>query len=134
MDGSIKNKTVAAVEPVLLSPLVDQLTIFGQLSSLVMLQHLFKSYREIDEIDLEKRCGEEDWSLRPCVTPILIDQTIGKGGIIRVCRRADNIRCNDDVERDHPFSQTVVFNENILEWRRQTTNLKTWAKYRTLFH
>ena len=42
------------MEPVLLSPLVDQLTGFGQVSALTMLQHLFSRYGEIDEIDLEE--------------------------------------------------------------------------------
>ena len=42
------------MEPVFLSPLVDQLTGFGPVSALTMLQHLFSGYRTIDEIDLEK--------------------------------------------------------------------------------
>ena len=42
------------MEPVFLSPLVDQLTGFGQVSALTMLLHLFSSYRAIDEIDLEE--------------------------------------------------------------------------------
>ena len=41
------------MEPVFLSPLVDQLTGFGQVSALTMLQHLFYSYGAIDEINLE---------------------------------------------------------------------------------
>ena len=41
MDGAFKKKIVTEVEPVFLSPLVDQLTGFGQVSALTMLQHLF---------------------------------------------------------------------------------------------
>ena len=36
-----KNQVVTAVQPVFLSPLVDQLTRFGQVSALAGLQHLF---------------------------------------------------------------------------------------------
>ena len=42
------------VEPVLLSPLVDKLIGFGQVSALTILKHLLSSYGEIDEIDLEE--------------------------------------------------------------------------------
>ena len=54
VDRAFKNQIVTAVEPVLLFPLVDQLTGFGQVSALTMIQHLFSSYGEIDEINLEE--------------------------------------------------------------------------------
>ena len=54
VDGALKNQIVTAVEPVFLSPLLDQLTGFGQVSALTMLQNLFSSYKTIDEIDLEE--------------------------------------------------------------------------------
>ena len=54
MDGDSKNQIVTAVEPVLLSPLVDQLTGFGQVTALTMLQYLFSSYRVIDKIDIKE--------------------------------------------------------------------------------
>ena len=45
---------VAAVQPVFLYQLVEQLTGFEQVSILAMLQHMFTSYGAIDEIDLEE--------------------------------------------------------------------------------
>ena len=54
VDRASKNKIIAEVEPVFLSPLVDQLTGFGQVFALTMLQHLLSSYRRIDKIDLEE--------------------------------------------------------------------------------
>ena len=54
VDGSLENQTVVAVQPVFLSPLVDQLTGFGQVSALQTLQHLFASYSVIDKIRLEE--------------------------------------------------------------------------------
>ena len=47
-------KIFTAVEPFFLSPLVDQMTVFGQVSTLTMLQHLFLKYGTIDELDLEE--------------------------------------------------------------------------------
>ena len=53
MDGALKNLIVSAVEPVFLYPLVDQLTGFGQVYALTMIQYLFSSYRAIDKINLK---------------------------------------------------------------------------------
>ena len=41
------------MEPVFLYPLVDQLTGFGQVYALTMIQYLFSSYRAIDKINLK---------------------------------------------------------------------------------
>ena len=43
-----------AAEPVFLSPLVDQMTGFGQVSALTMIKHIFKIYREIEQINIEE--------------------------------------------------------------------------------
>ena len=50
----LKNQIITKVETDFLSPLVDQMTIFGKVSALTMLQHLFLRYGIIDEIDLEE--------------------------------------------------------------------------------
>ena len=47
---AIKKQIVTAVQPVFLSPVMDQLTVFGKTTELHILQHLFSSYREISEI------------------------------------------------------------------------------------
>ena len=54
VDGALKNKIVVAVEPVLLSPLMYQLTGFRQVYALTMLQHIFARYRAIGKIDLKE--------------------------------------------------------------------------------
>ena len=54
VDGALKKQIVTAVEPLLLSPLVDQITGFGQVSALTILQHIFSIYGAIDKIDLEE--------------------------------------------------------------------------------
>ena len=50
----MKKQIVTTAEPVFLSPLVDQLTGFGQVTELTTLQHLFSGYGAIDEVDLEE--------------------------------------------------------------------------------
>ena len=50
----MKKQIFTAVEPVLLSPLMNQITGFGQVYALTMLQHLFSSYGAIKNIDLEE--------------------------------------------------------------------------------
>ena len=50
----LENQIVTVVEPVFLSPLVDQLTGFGQVSALTILQNLFSSYEAIDKTDLKE--------------------------------------------------------------------------------
>ena len=54
VERSLKNQIVTAVQPVFLYPLLELLTVFGQVSVLNMLQQLFTPYKEIDKIDLEK--------------------------------------------------------------------------------
>ena len=47
-------QTLWTEEPVFLYPLVDQLKGFGQALALFMIQHIFISYGEIDELGLEE--------------------------------------------------------------------------------
>ena len=54
MDRSLKKQIITAVLSVFLSSMMDQLTGFGQVSALAMLQCLFTSYGAIYETDLEK--------------------------------------------------------------------------------
>ena len=50
----MKKQIFRTVELVLLYPMVDQLTGFGQAPALIMLQNLFARYGAIDEIDLKE--------------------------------------------------------------------------------
>ena len=43
-----------AVQPLLLSPLMEQLKVFEQVTALHMIQNMFSSYRAIGKIDLEE--------------------------------------------------------------------------------
>ena len=58
MDVALQNQIVIAVRKFLLSPLVDQVTLFGQVSALVILQHIFTSYGAVYGIDLNKKALE----------------------------------------------------------------------------
>ena len=52
--GAFNKQIITSVEPVFLSPLVDQLTNFGQVTALTILQHIFSRYGEIEEIGIEE--------------------------------------------------------------------------------
>ena len=54
VDGALKKQIITSVEPIFLSPLVYQLTVFGQVTALTMLQHMLSRYRVFDKIDLKK--------------------------------------------------------------------------------
>ena len=54
MYGAFKKFILLAVGVVFLSPLVDYLTGFGQVSALNMIQHLFFSYRAIEKNGLKE--------------------------------------------------------------------------------
>ena len=55
MIGALKNQIITAVHPLFLYPLVNRLTGFGHVSALQIIQHLFISYRVIDQIELKEK-------------------------------------------------------------------------------
>ena len=61
VDGAIKKNIVMAVQQVFLSPIMDQLTRFGKLTALKMLQHLLISYRNIEKHQISLK-GDGDRS------------------------------------------------------------------------
>ena len=125
VDEAIKNQIVTAVEPVFLSPLVDYMIGFGQVSELIMLQHPFTGYEAIDEIDLkenkEKIMGPYDH-----VEPLdrLIEE-LEKG---REFARSVGQKISDAMMVSKGITllaHTAMFSEDIREWRLQTNNQKT---------
>ena len=78
--GALKNQIVTAVEIVFLSPLVDQFTGFGQVSTLTMLQHLFASYGLIGEIDLEESAVKMMGPYNPAEPLSQLIEQLEKGG------------------------------------------------------
>ena len=116
------------MEPVLLSPLVDQLTGFGQVSALTMLQHLFSSYGTIDAIDLDENAVKMMGPYDPA-EPLaqLIKQS--ETGIEYARSGGQTISDAMIVSKGITLlAQTGIFNDDIREWRRQSSDLKTWTK------
>ena len=60
-----EEQIVTAVQPVFLSPLVDQLTRFRQVSTLTMLQHIFSIYGAIYEINHKENKVKMIWPYNP---------------------------------------------------------------------
>ena len=72
-------KIITGVEPVLLSPLVDPMKGFGQVSALTMLHNLFLSYGAIDEIDLEENAVKMMGSYDPAEPLAQLIEKLEKG-------------------------------------------------------
>ena len=134
VDRVLKNHIVTAVEPVFLSLLVDQLTGFGQLSALTILKHIFYSYRDIDEIDLEENLVKMMGPYDPAEPIARLIEQLEKG---REFTSAGVQTISDAIMMSKVITllaQTVIFNDDIREWRRKSTDLKTWVKYKLIFH
>ena len=80
VDKALKMQIVTAVEPVLLSPLVDNFTGFGKVYALTMLQHLFASYGVIGEINLEENAVKMMGPYNPAEPLSQLIKQLEKGG------------------------------------------------------
>ena len=118
VDGDLKNQIVTAAEPVFLSPLVDQLTGFRQVSKLTMPQHLFSSYGKIDEIGLEENLVKMMGPYDPAEP---LDRLIEMLKTGREFARAGGQKIYDATMTSKIITllaQMFFLNDNIQEWRR----------------
>ena len=79
VDGALKNQIVTVVEPVFQSPLVDQLSGFGQVPSLIMIQHLISIYGDINRIDLGENAVKMMGPYNPAEPLDLLIEQLEKG-------------------------------------------------------
>ena len=116
------------VEPVFLSPLVDHLTGFGQVSTLTMLQHLFSSYWSIDEIDLKENAVRIMGSYNSAEPLARLIKQLEKGreSAISGCQIISDAMMMS--KGNTLLAQTGIFNGDIRDCRRQSADLKTWTK------
>ena len=133
MDGKINNQIVTAVRPVFLSSLVDQFTGSGKVLALTMLYNIFTSYREIDKIDLE---GNVVKIMGPYYPVEPLSQLINKleRGVEFARSGGQTISGAMVVSKNITLLKMMpMFNNDIREYRLQTTYLKIWSNYKTLF-
>ena len=115
VDGALKKKITTAVEPVFLSPMVDHLTEFGQVSALNMLQNLFSSYGTIEEIDLYENAIKMIGPYDPAENMVRLIETLEKGRqFARAVRNniAETMMVSIGITL---LAQTAIFNDNIRE-------------------
>ena len=130
----MKNQIVTAVEPVFLSPLVDQLTDFGQVSVLTVLHHIFTSYGVIDKFYLEENAVD---TMGPYDRDELLSQLIKQLEKGRELARSGDQKISDAMMMSKGstlLAQTGFFNNYIREWRRKYADLKTWVEYNYFSH
>ena len=84
-------------------PTGDQLTGFGQVSRLAMLQHIFTSYEAIDKIDLEENGVNTMEPYDPTEHLARLIKKLGKAQKNCTCRREHNFWRDDGVQRDKSF-------------------------------
>ena len=128
VDGALKNQIITAVETVFISPLVDQLTSFVPVSALTMLKHIFSRYGVIDKIDLKENEVKMMGSYDPAEP---LSWTIEELETGREFSRVGGQTISDAMMMSKGITllaQTLIFNDDINEWRRQSADLKTWAK------
>ena len=122
---SPKNQTITVVQPVFLSPLVEQLILFGKVYTLSMLQYLITYYRAIDEIDFEENAVKMMGPYDPAEPLARLIEKLGTGREF-TCAGGKMIPDAMVVSKGIAlFAYKATFNEDIIEWRRQTTNLNT---------
>ena len=85
-----KKQIITAVQPVFLSPLVDQLTSFGKVSALQMLQHLLPFYGKIYKIDPEENIVKKMGPYDPVEPLNRLINKFEKEEKICTCRRAED--------------------------------------------
>ena len=99
-----------------------------------MLQHIFTSDGSIDKIHLKENALK-------IMDPH--DPTGFLAGLIeRLVKGREFTREGGKIIADAMMvskgitllAQMAIFNENIREWRIQTTNLKTWGTFKTFFN
>ena len=100
---AIKKHIVTEMQPVLLSPMVDQLTGFVQMKSFQINQRLFNYYRVIDRINIREKRSEDYGDIRPHGTSFLNHWAPRKGVRVWKSRRVDNFRHYDGLKKFHPF-------------------------------
>ena len=130
----MKKHIVTAVEPVFLSPLADQLIGFRQVSALTILQHLFTSYGAIDKINLEENAVKMMGTYDPAESLSRIIEQLEKGGEFA---GSGGQKISNDMMMSKGITllaRTVILNYDIIEWRQQSANLKTWEKYKLFSH
>ena len=99
-----------------------------------MLKNLLTSYREIDEINLEANVVKVMKPYDPAELLARLIEKLEKG---RKFALAGGQMITDTImvsKMTTLLVQMAIFNKYIRELIRQTTDLKTWDNYKTLFH
>ena len=122
------------MEPVSLSPLLDQLTGFVQLSALTMLQHLFYSYGSINKIDLEENAAKMIGPYNPAEPLDLRIEQLQKGVEFAISEVQTIYEAMVISKGITILTKMGIFNDDIREWIQQSADLKTWTKYNLVFH
>ena len=98
-----------------------------------MLKHIFSSYRAIDKINLEENAVKMMGTYNPTEPLARLIEQLEKGREFAraVCQTISDVMMMS--KGITLLSQTGVLKDGIRDWRRQSTDLKTWEKYKFFF-
>ena len=98
-----------------------------------MLHYLLTSYEAIDKIDLEEKSVKMMGTYDPAEPLSLLMKQLEKGRQFTQSggqTLADAMMASKGITL---MAQTAIFNENIREWQRQSTEQNTWENSRYSF-
>ena len=99
-----------------------------------MLQHIFSSYGDIDKINLKENAVKTMGPYNPAEPLSQIIKQLEKGRELAI---SGGQTISDAMMMSKGITLLVesgIFNDDIREWRRQSSDLKTWGKYNFLSH
>jgi len=133
-DKALKKQIEATVEEDFLSTLRNELTGFNQVTALQMIHHLYVTYGEIDEVDIDENLVAMMKPYDPELTLATLTNQLEKGrafaqmGLQTI---SENMMVTKGITL---LANTAVFNDDIKQWRRTPDNEKTWEKFKSYFH
>jgi hypothetical protein len=132
-DKALKSLLIAAVDDTYVRSLRDKYIGYANVTTLMMLKHLYDSYARISEGDLEENDArmKADYDVNQPIE-VLIDQI---DDTVDMAAAAENPYTPEQVVT---IAYTLVFKTGMFAddcklWRRQATNTKTWTEFKRVF-
>eukprot|EP00978_Attheya_sp_CCMP212_P034432 scaffold144089_cov66-Attheya_sp.AAC.1 len=130
---ALKKQIEATVEEAFLITLRHELTGFNQVTALQMVTHLYSTYVDIDEIDIEDNLVammkpyDPEKPLATLTSQLEYGRAFAHIGLQSI---SENMMVTKGITL---LSNTAVFNKDIKQWHRKLETEKTWEVFNTHF-
>ena len=102
-NGALKKQIIQYIDPIFLSPIKDKLTGFLWVKYLETMNNLFRTHREIDNINFEENAVRMMVVYNPAKNLKIFNRTARNGPIVCVRRWEDHCRHDDEIEGYCPY-------------------------------